>query len=288
VPELRVDKLAADVKLTVDGKLDEPAWKSAPSTGRFVDVSSGEPNAHFPVNGSAKILWNEKALFVAFEVEDQDVVGGFPKDAKDPWLWKKDTVELMVDPDGDGDNRDYYEIQVNPQNLVFDSQFDRYNAPRKEPNGPFGHQEWSAKLTSAVSVRGTLDDSSDKDAGYVVEAMIPWASFDKAAQRPPAPGDTWRMNFYAMQNNGGVSWSPILGQGNFHKASRFGRVLFATPGWEPPAPAAPSADPKSPAPAPSGRIAPTRRRDIFDRDMIRRTEQAPPVISPEALQKPQR
>jgi hypothetical protein len=34
------------------------------------------------------------------------------------------------------------------------------------------------------------------------------------------------MNFYAMENNGGVAWSPILGQGNFHKAARFGRVTF--------------------------------------------------------------
>jgi hypothetical protein len=34
------------------------------------------------------------------------------------------------------------------------------------------------------------------------------------------------MNFYAMQNNGGVAWSPILGEGNFHKASRFGQVTF--------------------------------------------------------------
>ena len=35
------------------------------------------------------------------------------------------------------------------------------------------------------------------------------------------------MNFYAMENNGGTAWSPILGQGNFHKASalRQGHVV---------------------------------------------------------------
>jgi hypothetical protein len=31
-----------------------------------------------------------------------------------------------------------------------------------------------------------------------------------------------------MKNNGGTAWSPILGQGNFHRASRFGRVRWAT------------------------------------------------------------
>jgi hypothetical protein len=162
------------------------------------------------------------------------VRGGFKKEDKDPHLWTKDTVEIMVDPDGDGDNQNYYEIQINPQNLVFDSQFDAYNQPKKDPDGPFGHQEWSAKLKSAVSVRGTLDEAGDKDEGYVVEALLPWKSFSKAKKVPPAIGDTWRMNFYAMQDNGGVAWSPILGQGNFHKASRFGRVLWAETGYVPP------------------------------------------------------
>jgi hypothetical protein len=56
--------------------------------------------------------------------------------------------------------------------------------------------------------------------------MIPWKSFDKAEKVPPELGTSWRVNFYAMKNNGGVSWSPILGQGNFHKASRFGRIFW--------------------------------------------------------------
>src|SRR5262249_33668045 len=152
-------------------------------------------------------------------------------------------------------NKDYYEIQINPQNLVFDSQFDTYNAPKKEPDGPFGHQEWSAKLKSAVAVNGTLDKADDTDEGYVVEAAIPWKSFNKALKVPPEPGTTWRINLYAMEDNGGVGWSPILGQGNFHRASRFGRVLFATKGWTPPAasaePPAGSAAPPGSAPTPA-------------------------------------
>ena len=68
---------------------------------------------------------------------------------------------------------------------------------------------------------------SQLDDGYVVELSIPWASFGKAKRVPPAPKDVWRMNFYAIENNGGVAWSPILGQGNFHLGSRFGRVRFS-------------------------------------------------------------
>lgn len=224
--ELEVRQLAAGSALTIDGKLDEDAWAKAASTGPFVDVGSGRENPGIPVQGSARLLWDAKFLYVGFEVTDTKVHGGWPKDAKEPHLWEKDTVEIMTDPDGDGDNKDYYEIQINPQNLVFDTQYDEYNSPNGNGKGPFGHEEWTAALKSAVVVHGTLDDDSDVDKGYTVEAEIPWASFTKAKRSPPAPGDVWRMNFYAMKNNGGTAWSPILGMGNFHRASRFGRVKW--------------------------------------------------------------
>jgi hypothetical protein len=175
---------------------------------------------------------------VLIEVKDRDVLGFFtdkasqPKDwtvTGQPMTWNHDTAEIMIDPDGDGDNKDYYELQINPANRVFKSQFDAYNSPKVEPQGPFGHEDWDPKMKSAVRVMGTIDKPDDKDEGYTVEAAIPWAAFVKGAKTlPPKPGDSWRMNFYAMENNGGTGWSPILGQGNFHRATRFGRVTWST------------------------------------------------------------
>ena len=225
-PKLAIVRLAEGESVTIDGVLDEPAWAHAAKTRAFVEVGTGVANPASPVQGGARMAWDARFLYLGVTVVDRDVRGGFPADAIDPHLWERDTIELMVDPDGDGDNRDYYEIQVSPQNLVFDSRFDDYNAPRGGPDGPFGHQEWASGLTSAVRIEGTLDDASDRDRGYVVELQIPWKAFDKAARTPPEPGDQWRMNVYAMQDNGGVAWSPILGKGNFHKAERFGRVTF--------------------------------------------------------------
>ncbi|HTA93428.1 MAG TPA: carbohydrate-binding family 9-like protein [Polyangiaceae bacterium] len=251
IPTLRVEKLDPSVKIKLDGKLDEPAWQSAPSTGPLVDVRNGEPNQSFPVNGDVRVLWNDEGIYVGFSIADTDMIGGFKKGDKDPHLWTKDTVEMMVDPDGDGDNKDYYEIQINPQNLVFDSQFDDYNQPKTEPNGPYGHQEWSSNLKSAVALDGTVDKSDDEDRGYTVEALIPWKSFSKAAKLPPELGSSWRVNFYAMKNNSGVSWSPILGQGNFHKASRFGRIVWTDKATEAKASQATAAASASGAPSAS-------------------------------------
>ncbi len=212
--------------IVIDGKLDEPLWKKAARTGPFVDVGSGKVRRDLPITSEARVFYDDAFFYVAFEVQDATIHGGFPTDALDPHLWERDTVEIMLDPDGDGDNKDYYEIQVNPQNLVFDSHFDDYNLPRGGPAGPFGHQEWKSGIVSSVKLTGTMDDDSDRDNSYSVEAKIPWASFHQTATQPPL-GKTWRVNFYAMKDNGGVGWSPILGQGNFHKASRFGRLRFA-------------------------------------------------------------
>lgn len=224
VPTLWLPRRHAEWPLVIDGILDEVTWSHSVSTGQLVNVATGEASGT-EVAGTVRLIYDERALYLGFDVFDDDLRGGFDPKQTDPHLWLKDTVEVMIDPDGDGDNRDYYEIQVNPQNLVFDSQFDAYNMPRSEPNGPFGHQEWSAGVQSAVQVRGTLDDDKE-DEGYVVEMAVPWSSFQKAKRVPPRPQDTWRMNFYVMQNNSGAAWSPVLGQGNFHKASRFGRIRF--------------------------------------------------------------
>jgi len=287
VPQISANKLAAGEKIVIDGKGDDKAWGGAASTGPFVDVSTGKPNTAFPANATAKIAWDDTNLYVLYEVKESEVVGYFtskdkqPKDwtvAGQPKLWTKDTIELMVDPEGD--NKDYYEIQINPQNKQFRTRYDTYNSPKAEPDGPFGHEDWNPKITSAVVVKGTLDAKDTKageDHGYTVEAAIPWASFDKVPVHPPKPFDTWRINLYAMKNNSGVAWSPILGQGNFHKASRFGKITWAVPGMTPPAPAATPTEGGAASPdAPVGDAGPLARPHAVRPLLPRMPRQAPP------------
>lgn len=270
VPTLSVTKLAKNDAIKIDGKLDEPEWGAAASTGPFVDVGTGKPNTAFPVQASAKLAWDDHNLYVSYVVTETGFYTGFtdaksqPGDftaAGQPKLWTKDTVEMMLEPDAAGSNTNYYEMQINPQNKVFKSQFDTLQQPNGGPNGPFGHEDWDPKLKSAVSIQKGPDG---KPTGYTVEAAIPWAGYSKAANHPPQANDVWRLNFYAMKANSGVSWSPILGQGNFHKATRFGKITWAVPGV-PAANAAPSASGAASA-APSaasaqvgGRLMPAMR-----------------------------
>ena len=230
VPELEVPHTAPGDHLILDGVLDEPFWRRAAGTGAFRDVTRGGANDSFPVQGWAALCWDDEGLIVGAVLRDADLRGGFPVDAVDPHLWTRDAFEVMLDPDGDGDGLDYYELQLNPQNLHFDSFFDSYNQPRGGPEGPFGHQDWQSGVRSATKLTGTLDVSADRDEGWSLEMKIPWARLTRAHRAPPQPGDRWRLNLYAMQDNSGVAWSPILGRGNFHRTSRFGRVIWtATP-----------------------------------------------------------
>ncbi|MFO0611054.1 MAG: carbohydrate-binding family 9-like protein [Polyangiaceae bacterium] len=226
IPSVDVPRLEADVEGTIkiDGVLDEAAWERAVRTGSFVDVGSGKQRRDARLRGEARLFYTDKGLYIGFDVRDGNVRGGWDPSAIDPHLWERDTVEIMTKPTDDGTNKDYYEIQINPQNLVFDSHFDDYNQPNGGPAGPFGHQDYRATLRSQVSVHGTIDNDSDKDEGYTVEVFIDFASFGPLKTAPTWRGRTLRMNLYAMKDNGGVAWSPILGMGNFHKAARFGRV----------------------------------------------------------------
>ncbi len=222
-PLLCAPRLEAD-SIRVDGRLDEPAWQHAGATGAFVGPGDGKPSAS-PVNASARLAWDESNLYLGLVVEDRDPSSPYSRGEIDPHIWERASgVEVMLQPGNPGDNRDYYELQIDVNGAIWDTHFDDYNTPIVQaPGGQrFGHQEWIARVQRAVAV--------DRPAGrYSVEIAWPWASLLRARSPvPPREGDTWRINLYTFRDGqrDAMSWSPILGQGNFHRSSRWGRVRF--------------------------------------------------------------
>ena len=216
VPRLIARRVRAPI--TLDGKLNEPDWAITQSTGPFLNTMTGEAGAF---EARAQVLYDADAIYCAFVVSD-DYLKATYKNADDH-LWEQDTVEVMFDPEGDA--RNYFELQVSPRGVHFDT---RYDAPRNPR--PFGHVEWSSEVKAGVSVNGTLDaDSPDTD--YTVELRVPWTAFatgEPPATRPSA-GTTWRINFFVMdaRERGvrAVGWSPPR-VGDFHTLAQFGRVVF--------------------------------------------------------------
>jgi hypothetical protein len=215
--------------IKIDGKLDEPAWKDAPSTGAFVNTLTGGPADQ---STEAKLLWDDKFLYVGFENADTDIWSNLTK--RDDKLWTQEAVELMIDADGNG--KTYIELQVAPNGNVFDTYLPQYRKyedsidPKKQP------YSWNSKVNAKVSLDGTLNKHDDKDKSWTVEMAIPLADvkgMDTQAalpKLPPTPGDSWRINMFRMDVPQGKSqqasgWSPPM-VGDFHALDRFGDLVF--------------------------------------------------------------
>src|SRR5262249_23592041 len=148
---------------------------------------------------TAQALWDKDGLFLGFEVADRDLQSHFGK--RDEHLWEEDCVEILIDPQGKG--RDYYEIQVSPAGILFDTKFDGIRRP-----APFGHTDWKPDLVARVTRQGTLNDQI-ADQGYTVELEIPWTALNAGA---PSNGTAWRINFFVLDRHGkdqtAATWSP--------------------------------------------------------------------------------
>jgi hypothetical protein len=208
----------------IDGALDDAAWLGAATLGPFVDPGMGGPASDSPVATFARITWDERALYLAFVVRDRHPISPFHREDVDPHVWGASSgIEMMLQPGDPGDNRDYYELQIDVAGAVFDSHFDDYNQPINGvgPTRTFGHQDWSSQVARAIKiVDGRL---------YTVEVALPWAALAPArVPVPPRMGDIWRVNLYAFRDGQrhAVAWSPLRGQGNFHRSARFGRIRF--------------------------------------------------------------
>jgi hypothetical protein len=177
-------------------------------------------------------------------------------------VYNDNDVELFIA----GDDA-YYELEVNALGTIYEALFvwdDAYRrcgfdqladlAPGVVGHEPFngvgftthprggrqGFFRWDMpELQIAVAVDGTLNDNRDRDRGWTVEIAIPWSSLavlthPGTRSLPPAPGETWRMDFSRFNthraappatDSGGAAWSPH-GVWDSHIPELFTQVTF--------------------------------------------------------------
>jgi hypothetical protein len=196
--------------IAIDGALLEAAWDRAERTGPFVRSVDGKPAA---AATEARLLWDDEALYVAFQCEDANVATPFTRD--DQPLYTSNVVEIFLNPSRDLAH--YVEIEVAPSNALFDASF----TGRRE-GMDLG---WSSGARHAVGVDGTLNDSRDVDRGWTVELAIP---FEKLPGAPrPRRGDQWRFNLYRLRQppGEGQAYSPPM-VGDFHALEKFATLRF--------------------------------------------------------------
>lgn len=215
--------------ITIDGDLSE--WASVPASTSFANHETG---AQGTAVVSAKMLWDDNNLYIAFTVTDNDVTANYTTQ-DDNLFDNDDLVEMFFDFDGSGTN--YLELGVSATGVNYD-----FNIICP---GTGGCGSWSSDaawdilgLETATVVDGTLNNSADTDNGYTVEIKIPLSSLSTMSggnYSTIQQGSTWKGNLFKINYNTGagthagtdyLSWSLHSAFG-FHQPSKFATFTFS-------------------------------------------------------------
>jgi hypothetical protein len=187
----------------IDGKLNDPAWQQAAWTNSFQDIEGSVKPAP-PFNTQVKMLWNDSCLFIAARLQEPHLWAKVKQ--HDEIVFHDNDFEVFIDPDND--TRQYFEIEVNALNTIFDLFMSK---PYRSNGGPLF--SWDTPgMQSAVQMQGTLNNSKDKDTSWTVELKIPFSAVNLTNEvHPPKQGDLWRINFSR------VEWDTQIKSGEYGK-----------------------------------------------------------------------
>ena len=222
--------------IEIDGKLDEQSWQSVPWTNDFVDIQGdAKPRPQFRTR--AKMLWDDEYFYVGAELEEPHVWATLIQ--HDSVIFYDNDFEIFIDPNGD--NHEYYEIEIN----AFGTEWDLLLIRPYKDGAPAVNSWEIPGLKVAAHVDGTINDPSDTDRGWSVEIAFPWKVLKECAHRaaPPADGDQWRINFSRVEweieivdgkykkipdkPEDNWVWSP-QGIIDMHRPEKWGYVQFST------------------------------------------------------------
>lgn len=213
--------------LTIDGKLNEAQWKNA---NCFPLVYHSQNNSNTTV--SLKMLWDEKYVYIGVDIKDRKLTAKYK--SRDSYVWQDDCIELYLDTEPERHHRlTYFEIDVNPNNAVFDAFFvNFYNYNTLYKLGPCEMVTCvDFNLKSAVNINGTLNNSSDVDKGWTMEMAIPISELQTRGARKIKPGTEWMANFFyhnVEDKREFMSWLS-LGRDNIsHRPEFFGKIYFSS------------------------------------------------------------
>nr|WP_262910789.1 carbohydrate-binding family 9-like protein [Wocania arenilitoris] len=225
--------------ITIDGKANESDWKNAKWTSDFIDIESDKTPKY---QTRVKMLWDDNYYYIFAEMKEPHVWGDITQ--RDAVIFYNNDFEVFIDTNGDTHN--YYELEINALNTVWDLFLIK-------PYGISGSRvlnNWDySDLKSAINIKGTLNNPNDIDKGWTLEIAIPFKDFRKSRKRNNIPSNQfYRVNFSRVNwdfdlENGKYSrkknkkgrflpeynwvWSP-MGVINMHKPEKWGYVYFSS------------------------------------------------------------
>ena len=207
--------------LKIDGKLDESSWQKAKDTEAFEDIS-GAGFAEPKYKTTAKMLWDDDYLYVGALLEEPNITAKLHQ--RDTIIYYDNDFEVFIDPDSDGHN--YFEIEVNANNVLFDLMLDK---PYRV-GGDFFLQWDCPGIQSAIYMDGTKNNPKDTDKFWSVEMAIPRQALTLSFNNLLKAGNTWRINFsrveWLKKPEENWVWN-ATGRIDMHMPDRWGYLHFA-------------------------------------------------------------
>ncbi len=193
----------SSISPVIDGDIEEDVWRNAAWTDFFKDIEGRKkPDPYLKTR--VKMVWNDSCLFIAAELEEPHVWANLSK--RDQVVFYDNDFEVFIDPDNN--THQYFEIEVNALNTIFDLFLSK---PYRNNSGAL--ISWDTPgLKSAVKVLGTINQPGDTDKGWTVEMAIPFKALTIGNDtKVPKEGDLWRVNFSR------VEWDCDVKNGKYRK-----------------------------------------------------------------------
>lgn len=181
----------ADKPFELDGRLDKPFWENAEYTDWFVDIEGDiRPKPRFQTR--VKMLWDDDNLYIGAELYGSEIWATLKE--RDSVIFMDNDFEVFIDPDGD--THEYYELEMNALNTVWDLLLTKPYLNHGTPVNAFDIQG----LRTAVFIDGELNNPSADNKMWSVEIVMPFSVLNQCAKgNIPDEGVYWRMNFSRVQ-----------------------------------------------------------------------------------------
>lgn len=175
----------------IDGHINDEAWAGASWSALFTDIEDAKRIA--PAYATRfKMKWDNHFLYIAAEITEPHIWANLKK--HDQVVFNDNDFEVFIDPDNN--THQYFEIEANAINTIFDLFM---TMPYRNGAGPL--ISWDAPgMHTAVKVQGKLNKSSRIDQGWTLEMAIPYAALTIGNQpKIPTTDDLWRINFSRVE-----------------------------------------------------------------------------------------
>lgn len=204
--------------LVVDGRLDEAIWKRAPAYALTLPADRTAAGEVLQEAGTVRFAWNERHLYLAVSFDDADVVAEGEEDGE-PHFAKGDVAELFLWPEP---HPWYWELYATPHNRQ--SSYFFPSPGRMLPSCFKNHLQ----LKVAAQIQGTLNDWSDRDAGWTAEMAVPVAELTRRGE-VWGPDAVWRVlvgryNYSVYLPKPELSATPLLSKTSYHLRNEYARL----------------------------------------------------------------